>query len=137
MFNGPISTALINFSDRPRQIGIGSKFFRLIFLEHEDVTPFHVEDENINYVDYVRELKEKSYADFSSIFLNIPSFDDKYYTNKFWSIIWNGIWNNKGVSVPLMAFFVILLWFQFEQGFWTFLSSKFSTLGDLKKTFGL
>jgi deoxycytidine triphosphate deaminase len=137
MFTGPISTALINFSDRPRQIRIGSKFFRLIFFEHDDVAAFHVEDESISYHDYVRELKEKSYADFAPSFLNIPSFDDKYYTDKFWSIIWNGIWNNKSISFPLIAFVVILLWFQFEQGFWTFLSNKFSALGDLRKTFGL
>ena len=137
MFRGPISTALINFSDRPRQIKIGSKFFRLIFLEHDDVTDFHIDDESIDYRDYVRELKEKSYADFAPSFLNIPSFDDKYYTEKFWRIIWNGIWNNKSLSVPLIAFLVILIWFQFEQGFWTFLSNKFSALGDLRKNFGL
>ena len=137
MFTGPISTALINFSDRPRQIRIGSKFFRLIFFEHDDVTDFHAEDESVKYEDYIRELKEKSYADFAPSFLNIPSFDDKYYTDKFWNIIWNGIWNNKSFSLPCIAFFIILLWFQFDQGFWTFLTNKFSWLGDLKKTFGL
>ncbi len=137
MFTGPISTALINFSDRPRQIRIGSKFFRLIFSEHENVSDFHIEDESINFGDYIRELKEKSYADFAPSFLNIPSFDDKYYTDKFWSIIWYGIWNNKSISLPLIVFFIILLWFQVEQGFLIFLTNKFSALGDLKKTFGL
>jgi hypothetical protein len=137
MFTGPISTALINFSDRPRQIRIGSKFFRLIFFEHDDVTEFYAEDESVNSQDYIRELKEKSYADFAPSFLNIPSFDDKYYTDKFWNIIWNGIWSNKSFSVPCIAFLIILLWFQFDQGFWTFLTNKFSWLGDFKKTFGL
>ena len=28
-FKGPISTALINFSDRPREIRVGDKFFRV------------------------------------------------------------------------------------------------------------
>jgi deoxycytidine triphosphate deaminase len=136
LFRGPISTALINFSDRPRQIRIGSKFFRLIFLEHADVSDYHIEDESINSQDYIRELKEKSYVDFAPSFLNIPSFDDKYYTDKFWNIIWNGIWNNKSISIPLIAFLAILLWFQIDQGFWTFLTNKFSALDNVKKTFG-
>ena len=37
-FQGPISTALINFSDRPRRISVGDKFFRIAFFEHDDVT---------------------------------------------------------------------------------------------------
>src|SRR5947209_3059299 len=40
-FQGPISTALINFSDQPRRIAVGDKFFRVAFFEHEDVTPHH------------------------------------------------------------------------------------------------
>jgi deoxycytidine triphosphate deaminase len=32
LFSGPISTALINFSDRPRRIQIGDKFFSIAIL---------------------------------------------------------------------------------------------------------
>lgn len=32
LFHGPISTALINFSDRPRRIDVGDKFFESHFF---------------------------------------------------------------------------------------------------------
>jgi deoxycytidine triphosphate deaminase len=46
-FRGPISTALINFSDRPRRIDVGDRFFRVAFLEHDDVTAHHARDESL------------------------------------------------------------------------------------------
>jgi len=137
LFKGPISTALINFSDRPRPIRIGDRFFRLVFLEHDDVSCFHSESENIDRDQYLRDLGNKSYADFAPSFLNIPSFDDKYYTDKFWSIIGNGFWNNKSVTFLIAAFLGILLWFQFSQGFGTFLWEKFGGLEEITKHFGL
>jgi dUTPase len=137
LFKGPISTALINFSDRPRPIKIGDRFFRLIFFEHDDVESFHLGDESINRDMYLRDLKNKSYADFAPSFLNIPSFDDKYYTDKFWGIIGNGIWNNKSITIPALALFAIFMWFQFSQGFGTFVWEKFGWLDDIRKHFHL
>jgi deoxycytidine triphosphate deaminase len=101
LFHGPISTALINFSDKPRVIRIGDKFFRLIFFNHDDISAFHDEEENMERETYLRDLKTISYADFAPSFLNIPSFNDQYYTDKFWSIIWNGIRGNWGKLLPL------------------------------------
>src|SRR5712691_5628323 len=54
LFRGPISTALINFSDRPRAIRIGDKFFRIAFFPHSDVSAYHPKDENVESAEYVR-----------------------------------------------------------------------------------
>ena len=56
LFSGPISTALLNFSDRPVEIHVGQKFFRVLFLEHDDVADFSPEkDESVEHQEYVRE----------------------------------------------------------------------------------
>lgn len=67
-FEGPISTALINFSDRPRRIDVDDKFFRVVFFEHEDVTSFHEGSENKEGLSYFKELESVSYTYFSRSF---------------------------------------------------------------------
>jgi len=135
LFHGPISTALINFSDRPRRIQIGDKFFRLLFFEHEDVIDFHSDDENVKRDRYLIDLTTKSYADFAPSFLNIPSFDDKYYYDKFWTILASGIWKNKTVSVPALIVIAIFVWFQFDKGFGEFLWLKYEVIANFIKHF--
>jgi hypothetical protein len=135
LFCGPISTALINFSDRPRRIQIGDKFFRLLFFEHDGILDFHSEEESINRDIYLKELRTKSYADFAPSFLNIPSFDDKYYADKFWSIIWDGIWAKKTLSFVIFAGLIIFIWFQVSLRLDKFLAGKFDLIWSLFKHF--
>ena len=132
-FNGPISTALINFSDRPRRIEIGDKFFRVAFFEHDDVRKFHLREENIERAEYVRHLENVSYSDFARSFLNIPAFDDDFYAKKFWSIILRGFAHNKWVSIPLLILILVIFWYLLETGFASFLLAKWNLLGDLYK----
>jgi deoxycytidine triphosphate deaminase len=88
LFTGPISTALINFSDRPRRIDVGEKFFRVAFFEHDDVSMYHPRDENIHRDEYISNLETTSFTEFSQNFMNIPSLEDEYYYNKFWQFLW-------------------------------------------------
>jgi dUTPase len=135
-FRGPISTALINFSDRPRAIRIGDKFFRIAFLSHADVTEFHPKDENVERTAYIRDLENVSYADFSPSFLNIPTFDDEYYYKKFWSLVWVGLTRNKWISFPLIGLVVLIAWYLVvETGFWGFLVAKWPVFGKAFKSF--
>lgn len=127
-FRGPISTALINFSDRPRPIAVGDKFFRVLFFEHADVSAFHATSEDLKRDDYVKHLHTVSYADFSKNFMNIPSFDDKFYQEKFWSITYYGITKNKSVLFPLLVFLLLLGWFLIDQGFISFILGKLEWL---------
>lgn len=127
-FRGPVSTALINFSDRPRQIAVGDKFFRVAFFEHEDVQKHHSATENTNRADYVKQLEDVSYADFKPSFLNIPTFNDDFYAQKFWGIIWSGMWSNKKVFIPVAFVLAILGWFLVHLGFVEFLASKWDLL---------
>jgi deoxycytidine triphosphate deaminase len=132
-FRGPISTALINFSDRPRSIEIGEKFFRVAFFEHTDVTAHHASDESLERGAYIRDLETVSFSDFAPSFLNIPTFDDQYYEKKFWSILYSGIIKNKGISIPTVAVIVLVFLFLFHLGFWEFLLENLTSLGEVVK----
>jgi deoxycytidine triphosphate deaminase len=132
-FRGPISTALINFSDRPRRIDVGDKFFRVAFFEHADVSTFHTRDESVERSAYVKELETSSFSDFAPSFLNIPTFDDKYYENKLWGILYSSIIKNKYVSFPLISVTVVVVLFLFDLGFWTFLTAKYGAIADVVK----
>lgn len=124
MFKGPISTALINFSDRPRRIALGDKFFRVIFIEHADVSAHHHQDENLDIEKYTDYLKTVSYADFSKNFLNVPEFNDKFYQEKFSQIFWYGITKNLKFSIPAAIFIVIFGWFMIHLGMVEFYKEK-------------
>jgi deoxycytidine triphosphate deaminase len=135
LFKGPISTALINFSDRPREIRLGDKFFRVAFLPHADVSDFHAKDENVDRSEYVKYLENISYADFSPSFLNIPKFDDDYYFSKFWSLVWQGITRRKVVSVPILVLIGLVFWYLLDSGMWAFIAAKLDLIGDFIKRF--
>jgi deoxycytidine triphosphate deaminase len=133
MFKGPISTALINFSDRPREIRLGDKFFRIAFFEHADISAFYRGSENVERAAYIRQLENVSYADFSASFMNIPAFDDEYYFKKFWNILWVGITTRKLISVPILLLLVCVSWYLLETGFWTFLVAKWDWFAEVFK----
>lgn len=128
LFNGPISTALINFSDRPRRIDVGDRFFRVLFFEHADVTAFHHGSENRVRDSYIKALTTASYDEFSNSFLNIPAFDDKFYQEKFWSILWYGFTKNKKAAVSTALVAGVILWFLIDKGLIDFIVTKVSNI---------
>jgi deoxycytidine triphosphate deaminase len=131
LFRGPISTALINFSDRPRPIYLGEKFFRVAFFEHADVTEHHAVDENLERNAYIRELERVSFADFAPSFLNIPTFDDEFYRKKFWRFVFLGITKNLKLSIPLAVIIGLTYWYLlFDLGLLGFLGQKLTFLGE-------
>jgi hypothetical protein len=66
--------------------------------------------------EYVKLLENVSYSDFLRSFLNIPEFDEDFYTKRFWRIIWRGLWNNKKISIPLFVFMAVIMWYLLETG---------------------
>jgi deoxycytidine triphosphate deaminase len=137
LFHGPISTALINFSDRPRRIDVGDKFFRVIFFRHDDTTAFHHVSESTERHTYTRSLETISYSDFSRSFLNIPSFDDKFYQEKFWNILWYGCTKNWTIAGPLALFAALVFWFLIDKGFIDFLFAKLSYLKNIRNSLSI
>lgn len=134
LFRGPISTALINFSDRPRRIDVGEKFFRIAFIEHADISAYHKGDENTHREQYLKNLEDVSYNDFAPSFLNIPDFDDSYYDKRFWMILWRGISKNKKITIPAGIVLAIFIWYIVEKsGFPLFLQEKWGVLAKLAK----
>ncbi len=117
-FKGPISTALINFSDVPREIEVGMAFFRIVFFEHTDVTKFHKKDESRIGAQYLKDLERQSLnADFPQNFLNIPKLDDKYYSDIFGKLVWGWVKNNKKWSVGGAIIFAALFYYIWQDGF--------------------
>lgn len=131
MFKGPISTALINFSDRSRRIDVGDKFFRVAFFEHDDVSHFHPADENVQRDQYTKQLETTSYVDFSPNFLNIPNLDSDYYYGRFWKIIWLSIKKNKTLSGLAFFFLLTTFWFLLENGLFGFFINKLESLNAI------
>ena len=131
LFKGPISTALINFSDRTRRIDVGEKFFRVMFIEHDDVSMYHGSNENIVRKEYIKQLETMSYNEFSRTFLNIPDFDDNFYKEKFLSTIYYGFKQYK-VSIPLITCFIIVFFFLFHLGLWQYMLECFDWIKSLK-----
>lgn len=125
LFSGPISTALLNFSDRPVEIFVGQKFFRVLFLEHDDVAEFSPKnDKSVKQQTYIRELEKKAYSEFPKTYLNVPSSDDEFYYRNFWKMLYTGLtygWLGRFTLV----FFGLLLWYLVSQtGFLAFFWQK-------------
>lgn len=110
-FSGPISTSLLNFSDRPVEISVGEKFFRVIFIDHEDVSPYRpTKDESIHRDMYVHDLETQAYSEFPRTYLNVPTYDKKFYFANFWNLVFHGL--THGPIGWFISFCIILLiWF--------------------------
>jgi deoxycytidine triphosphate deaminase len=133
-FHGPISTALINFSDQPRRIDVGDKFFRVAFFEHEDVTAHHTVSESVSRAEYIKQLETISYSEFSRSFLNIPQFDNDYYSKQFYSVIFHGMTKNWKRTGLLILAIGIVAWYLLDTGLWQFYREKFNYVLDLFST---
>ena len=131
MFSGPISTALINFSDRPRRIDVGDKFFRIAFIEHDGVSAHHPFDESVDRLKYIKELETASHVDFSPSFMNIPAFDDEYYAIKLKSIIWAAASRYWKTSIAISTTAAVTFWYLLDTGLWGFLKGKFVWMKDV------
>jgi deoxycytidine triphosphate deaminase len=116
-FKGPISTALINFSDVPRELKVGTPFFRVVFLGHDDVTEFHRREESRDKKQYLEHLERQSLAaDFPQNFLNIPNFDEEHYAGVFSKMLWAWIKNYKKTSFIVGLFLAALLYCTWKIG---------------------
>lgn len=136
-YTGPISTALINFSDRPREIGVGDKFFRVIFMEHDDTSNYRSFSHSMPYDQYVLQTENAAALDFASSFLNIPDFDDKFYYRRFWAMVRQGITSNLFLAIPVFILLIVIVWFFIQLGFIDFLVEKYTWIIEQKKKFGL
>ena len=133
-FQGPISTALINFSDVRREIRVGEAFFRVVFIEHEDVSVHRPErSESRQRDEYLRHLEQTSLEnDFPQNFLAVPKLTDEYYGDVFGRMVWGWLKRNWKKSVAISVVVVVFLWFQFHLGMWDFMTEKFQWLKKLK-----
>lgn len=96
-FSGPISTSLINFSDRPVEISLNEKFFRVLFFEHGDISEYGPSrDESIHKSEYIQELEQKAYGDFSRTYLDVPMNDSDYFARTFWRMLFHGLTHGWG-----------------------------------------
>ena len=139
-FSGPISTALLNFSNRPTEIYVGQKFFRVLFFQHDDVSDFHpLHKEGVNEQEYIHKLERKAFRDFPSTYLNIPSSGaDSLYRN-FWKSLWYGLWYKRSIFTGFLAIIIFLgliFWYVVsETAFVEFFLNKFIFLFEFLTKF--
>ena len=122
-----ISTALLNFSNRDAEIHVGEKFFRVLFLQHDDVSEFPPpQNERINKQEYIRELERKAHRDFPRTYLNIPSSGAESLYRNFWKSLWYGLWYNRVIFFVIIIFLGLKFWYVVsETTFVEFFLNKF------------
>lgn len=102
-YNGPIGTALINFSDTARPIKVGEKFLRIAFFEHDDVTEFKPKvDESRTREQYVDDLRNVCHSEFTQSFLNMPDYD-KFLQEEVLKALIKGIMKRKKTIGAVVA----------------------------------
>lgn len=113
-YNGPISTTLINFSDRTVPIKIGTPFFRVLFMSHSKVDKLREESKNTE--SYSDELLVAAHRDFPKNFLDIPEFNNKYYAETFIKMI-------KGITLKYW-YFSFIIWIFISSLVWYMLTNE-------------
>ncbi len=113
-FNGPISTTLINFSEREVPIHLGMPFFRVVFMEHDDVSEHHKVNEDKSYRVYREEIEVDAYRDFPQNFMNLPKFDNQFYARTALKMIKGLSWKYWYFSIPFWLFVLSLLGYIFS-----------------------
>jgi deoxycytidine triphosphate deaminase len=100
-YKGPISTVLLNFSRRSVEVELGDKFFRVLFFEHDDVTEHHAQDENVDRAKYRKDITSYALNDYSQSFLDIPVFDNEFYSKTTWQLFWGSVSKHPFYAVVL------------------------------------
>jgi dUTPase len=86
-WNGPLATAVVNFSNTPFEIKKGDAFLRVLFLKHLQTTasPRQIETD-----DYLRQTRDRS-AKIPKTFLSIDSLAQEILNKLYGSSIF-GSW---------------------------------------------
>jgi deoxycytidine triphosphate deaminase len=77
-FEGPIGTVIVNFSKNPVHIAKGEEFFRVIFIEHEELISPFIDRQIPKYNDsnhYIHQRKKEIVRDYGRTFLNIEGIE--------------------------------------------------------------
>jgi deoxycytidine triphosphate deaminase len=135
-FEGPISTALLNFSDVPREIKVGTAFFRVIFVEHADVSGFHKKNESRRRADYIKSLEKQSLQRlFPQNFLNIPKLDDEFYSTIFGKLVFAWLKNNMVKSIVGFIVLACVFYYMWQDGLGTIVIDVFTKIRNFVSSF--
>lgn len=129
-FNGPISTTLINFSERVVPIKIGDCFFRVLFMLHKNTERGKSEDmERAKYID---QLTIAAYRDFPRSFLNIPDLDNKFYAETAWRMLKGATIRYWYFSIPFWLFNISVLNYLIgNERYWKFTTDQLRWFKDI------
>jgi len=104
-WNGPLATAVVNFSDKDFPITKGEPFFRVIFHEHAATSAPNVTKSREAYL---REISDKS-ARTPNTFLNLSSLADEVRESVFTFPRWANRISAAGVVIAVIATLVALI----------------------------
>jgi hypothetical protein len=101
-WDGPLATALVNFSNTSFEIKKGDAFLRVIFLQHlQTATPIHTVETD----DYLRQIRDRS-AKIPKTFLNLDSLAQDIQTKLYGSSIFGSWVARIGVYFAVIALIV-------------------------------
>jgi hypothetical protein len=104
-WEGPVATALVNFSTKDFRVRIGDPFMRLMFFEHGIAAPAIQPRNPVNRDSYVEQVKKNSKG-FSGSFLRMDSLVDDVSRQIFALPKWGIQATWVGVIIALLAIFV-------------------------------
>lgn len=101
-WEGPLATALVNFSGSKVQIRKGDPFFRVMFLTHNKTTFSRIDKTK---KEYLEDIKDKS-RQFSDTFLHMDSITDEVSRSIFKLPKWGVIIGWIAIGIALCALFI-------------------------------
>lgn len=105
-WQGPIATALVNFSDKPFTFRKGDQFFRLIFNRHQSVVaPANIQDRTLYVADIVKRSKS-----FSKEFLNMDSLRKEVAEEIFKLPKWAFYVGFFALVIAIFSIFIPIAW---------------------------
>lgn len=104
-YEGQLSAILLNFSDKPRQIQLNDRLFRVIFFKHNKITGDSLERFEYPKYEYQKDLRQRAKFEFSETFLDVKGLH-KLVTVSAWKIVWQSVLTN---WLPWIALIVGLL----------------------------
>lgn len=104
-WNGPLATALVNFSNTNFEIKRGEAFLRVVFLQH---LPTHPPPHSVQTDTYLRQIRERS-ARIPNTFLNLASLAEEMQSKMYGSSIFGNWLARIGAVVAVIALLVALI----------------------------
>lgn len=106
-YSGPLGATLVNFSNKPREIKLDDRLFRVLFFDHEPVK--NLTKFTVHPVTYAAEIAARSKNEFSETFLDVKGIT-KIAEARSFEIAFRYISRNVIPWIALLVSLVVFFW---------------------------